>query len=73
MKLTEHDRRELVSLIEAKWIQKANASMERRGTKGKLGRIARQHGMSTCAYARKLGRGNKMANFALNTGCKGKG
>jgi hypothetical protein len=62
------------ALFEAqKWIQHANTSMERRGTKGKLGRLAAQHGMSTCAYARKLGRGNKMANFALNTGCKGKG
>lgn len=73
MKLTTEGRQEIVSLIESKWIQSARKSMKKRGTTGKLGRIAAQHGMSTCAYARKLGHGNKMANFALNTGCRRKG
>jgi len=69
-------REELIEaiLLEKKgWIQKANTRMEQKGTKGALSREAAAHGMSACAYARKLGRGNPRANFALNTGCRGKG
>jgi hypothetical protein len=72
-------REDLIALIlEEKWIQSAKRSMKQRGTEGKFSASARRAGMDTCTYARKVMAGDipgnkKRANFALNTGCKGKG
>jgi hypothetical protein len=71
-------RQHLISLIEEKWIQDARKDMKKRGTEGAFSASAKRAGMDTCTYARKIMSGDisgnkKRANFALNTGCKGKG
>lgn len=70
--LTRQELIEAILLEKKGWIQSANRRMEKKGTKGSLSREAAKHGKSTCAYARELGRSNPKANFALNTGCRGK-
>ena len=54
----------------AKWMQKAAERMKEKGTVGSFSRMAKEHGMSTQAFARKEkhagGKIGKKANFALN-------
>jgi plasmid stability protein len=56
-----------------KWLQKATARMEKKGTKGAFSAEAKRHGMSTEQYARKILSSKnatplqkKRAVFALN-------
>lgn len=53
-----------------KWMQEAREKMEEKGTVGSFSREAKEHGMSTMAFARKEkhagGKMGKKANFALN-------
>ena len=60
-----------------KWIQKAVPKDD--PDRGKFSAAAKKAGMSTCAYARKIVKSDSAselqkdrAQFALNTGCKGK-
>ena len=55
----------------SKWIQKATAKMEKKGTKGVFSAAAKRHGMSTHSFAEKEKSSSnptmrKRANFALN-------
>lgn len=55
----------------AKWLQKASAKMEKKGTKGLFKRAAERAGMSTSEYAAKEKNSpdpkmRKRANFAAN-------
>ena len=60
-----------------KWIQKAVPKDD--PDRGKFSAAAKKAGMGTCEYARKVVDGDyselqkDRAQFALNTGCKGKG
>lgn len=60
-------------MAKGKWIQKATARMERKGTKGAFSAEAKRHGMTTEQYARKILSSKdatplqkKRAVFALN-------
>jgi len=66
-------REEIIeAILESQWIQKATASIKRRGTEGAFTKSARRAGYSdTLAYARDVMSGKvkgnkKRANFALN-------
>jgi len=54
----------------AKWIQKATAKMESKGTKGSLTKIAKKHGESPMAFAKSHvhsgGKVGAKARFAVN-------
>lgn len=64
-----------------KWMQKARASMKRRGTEGRFGREAAKRGLSTAAFARQVLANRehyspalvKEANFARNAMKSAKG
>jgi len=63
--------------MKKRWIQKARARMEKRGTVGSFRRAAQRAGMDTCSYAEKVlsdpnasAKLKKRAAFAKATGCR---